>query len=251
MSRSAPAASNQGTDLSCNYYPPQCTKCYRSEINTAATGSFGIKNEMLGRAVERTRSSNASLPSRRFLVDVDEHLNIVKLMELKVEPILTKPGDVPRATRTSTSQSACNSEAADAVKRVRSYSRRLPQMVKDRVEFDPPLKQSSSRKASTIDDEEDDSLGLSDIMGSSSTEAGAVSPNVSEINRTMQQNNSSHQSVPPLNPQNTSPKRGFFRKKTYRRITNSELVGKKEPSKLITGAALCLEAQQQNKKRVI
>jgi hypothetical protein len=156
--------------------------------------------------------------------------------------------------------------------------------VKDLVDFDPPLKgllkestaTSSTQDTSTINDDEEDSLAFppsenandknlqSDYMNSSlaiiaSVGEGEGDDDTTNVSRpdpsllpTAQENGSNR---PPSlsetsSKQATTPtkKRGFFRKKTYRRVTNDSELQEKDPSFLNT-AADCLKTQQQKQKK--
>jgi hypothetical protein len=181
-----------------------------------------------------------------------------------------------------------NESTDDTIKRVNSYSRQVPYIVKDSIDFDPRLKESSStQETSPINDVEEDSLGFLQPatcwgMPSESEDAdytylqsdfdsnlaivagvGEYDPNASRptfsrsfLPHMQEKNNrSNHQLKPPMKT-NTSTKGGFFRKKSCR-LTGSGPVNKhsqgsereeKEPSVLMTGAASSLEAQQQKTK---
>eukprot|EP00985_Skeletonema_marinoi_P010348 scaffold4866_cov147-Skeletonema_marinoi.AAC.1 len=263
----------------------------------------------------------ASTP-RRFVVEVDENMNILKLKEVNdysetnaiyrpvltsgkdrtnrrrsssfdgrqptrdecrqnrrrsssCEPMLTRSSalrsSLVRSSFTSRSRSVLNQSVSfsihdesteDTIKRVSSYSRQVPQ-IRDGVDFDPRLKESSSTQAtSTINDDEEDSFGFLQPatfwdnsesedanlqFGVASNLAIVASVEEAEVFDQDKSELSSHT--------NTSSRRKFFGKKSTRRTvpvnTHSHRSKReeKETSVLMTGAASCLEAQQLSAKR--
>jgi len=261
----------------------------------------------------------ASTP-RRFFVEVDENMNILKLKEVNdysetnaiykpvltsgkdrtnrrrsssfdgrqptrdecrqnrrrsssCEPLLTRSSalrsSLVRSSFTSRSRSGLNQSVSfsihdesteDTIKRVSSYSRQVPQ-IRDVVDFDPRLKESSSTQAtSTINDDEEDSLGFlqpatfwelpseSEDANDSNLQFGvasnlAIVASVEEAEE-FDQDRSELSSL-------TKTSRKFFGKKSTRRtvpVNTHSHRSEKETSVLMTGAASCLEAQQLSAK---
>jgi hypothetical protein len=260
----------------------------------------------------------ASTP-RRFFVEVDENMNILKLKEVNdysetnaiykpvltsgkdrtnrrrsssfdgrqptrdecrqnrrrsssCEPLLTRSSalrsSLVRSSFTSRSRSGLNQSVSfsihdesteDTIKRVSSYSRQVPQ-IRDVVDFDPRLKESSSTQAtSTINDDEEDSLGFlqpatfwelpseSEDANDSNLQFGvasnlAIVASVEEAEE-FDQDRSELSSL-------TKTSRKFFGKKSTRRTVpvNTHSHRSEETSVLMTGAASCLEAQQLSSK---
>jgi len=336
MSRNRTAASLQGSltaALSNLYSPSEGKSSTLPRGECTAPGSNGMAKVMPQQGSTRAPSS-----SRRFIVEVDEDMNILNLKEVNDdsqpnvthEPLLTSEQYRQCRLRSSSLQptwdeyrksrrrsSSCeppltrlnasftsrsrpglnpsvhafsihNESTEDTIKRVNSYSRQVPYIVKDSIDFDPRLKESSStQETSPINDVEEDSLGFLQPatcrgMPSESEDAdytylqsdfdsnlaivagvGEYDPNASRptfsrsfLPHMQEKNNrSNHQLKPPMKT-NTSTKGGFFRKKSCR-LTGSGPVNKhsqgsereeKEPSVLMTGAASSLETQQQKTK---
>lgn len=255
---------------------------------------------------------------RRFFVEVDENMNILKLKEVNdysetnaiykpvltsgkdrtnrrrsssfdgrqptrdecrqnrrrsssCEPMLTRSSalrsSLVRSSFTSRSRSGLNQSVSfsihdesteDTIKRVSSYSRQVPQ-IRDVVDFDPRLKESSSTQAtSTINDDEEDSLGflqpatfweLSEDANDSNLQFGVAS-NLAIVASVEEAEEFDQDKSELSSYTNTSSRRKFFGKKSTRRTvpvnTHSHRSEReeKETSVLITGAANCLEAQQ-------
>eukprot|EP00984_Skeletonema_dohrnii_P011093 scaffold4401_cov74-Skeletonema_dohrnii-CCMP3373.AAC.2 len=286
--------------------------------SAALTSAFSTHQ---GKASGNIKAVAAASTPRRFFVEVDENMNILKLKKVNdysetnaiykpvltsgkdrtnrrrsssfdgrqptrdecrqnrrrsssCEPMLTRSSalrsSLVRSSFTSRSRSGLNQSVSfsihdesteDTIKRVSSYSRQVPQ-IRDVVDFDPRLKESSSTQAtSTINDDEEDSLGFlqpatfwelpteSEDANDSNLQSGvasnlAIVASVEEAEVFDQDKSelSSHA--------NTSSRRKFFGKKSTRRTvpdnayqhrSNRE---EKETSVLMTGAASCLKAQQ-------
>ena len=261
----------------------------------------------------------ASTP-RRFFVEVDENMNILKLKEVNdysetnaiykpvltsgkdrtnrrrsssfdgrqptrdecrqnrrrsssCEPMLTRSSalrsSLVRSSFTSRSRSGLNQSVSfsihdesteDTIKRVSSYSRQVPQ-IRDVVDFDPRLKESSSTQAtSTINDDEEDSFGFlqpatfwdnseSEDANDSNLQFGVAS-NLAIVASVEEAEEFDQDKSELSSYTNTSSRRKFFGKKSTRRTvpvnTHSHRSEReeKETSVLMTGAANCLEAQQ-------
>lgn len=327
MSRSS-RPNNISSAYASLYSPPQgiSTPSPPPQSNNTSQG----KDAMLRRSDERTRSTVETVAPRRFLIEVDDDMNILKLKEVlresqlahnssrrssrrrsssceppssshheqrlptsneyrrsrrrssSCEPPVLRPS--LRSSRIRVSFSIHDENTEDTIRRVSSYSMQLPQIVKDLVDFDPPLKgslkestaTSSTQDTSTINDDEEDSLAFgpsenandknlqSDYMDSSLAIIASVGDDEGDdgsttnsrsdpsLLPTVQENGSNR---PPSLPetaskQATTPtkKRGFFRRKTYRRVTNDSELKEKDPSFLNT-AADCLKTQQQKQKK--
>lgn len=344
MSRSRP--DNISSAYASLYSPPQGTSTPPPPPQTNNTSQG--KDAMLRRSDERTRyMAETATPRRKFIVEVDDDMNILQLKEVltkdesqlprnylpyrksrrrsssceppsrsqreagsptsdeyrrsrrrssSCEPPVLRSSLKSSRSRSELNQSVSfsfhNENTEDTIRRVSSYSRQLPQIVKDLVDFDPPLKgslkestaTSSTQDTSTINDDEEDSLAFppvplfekpsenandknlqSDYMDSSlaiiasvdedevekcdTTDAPCPDPSLLS---TVQGNGSNR---PPSLPETSSKqattrtkKRGLFRRKTYRRVTNDSELQEKDPSFLNT-AADCLKIQQQKQKK--
>jgi hypothetical protein len=341
MSRSRP--NNISSAYASLYSPPQGTSAPSLPPQTNNTSQG--KDAMLRRSDERTRSTAETVAPRRFIVEVDDDMNILQLKEVlskdesqlprnylpyrksrrrsssceppsrsqreagsptsdeyrrsrrrssSCEPPVLRSSLKSSRSRSELNQSVSfsihNENTEDTIRRVSSYSRQPPQIMKDLVDFDPPLEgslkestaTSSTQDMSTINDDEEDSLAFppaplfitkpsenandknlqSDYMDSSLAIVGEdegdddTTNNVSRPDPsslpTVQENGSN---CPPSLPDSSSKqattqtkKRGFFRKKTYRRVTNDSELQEKDPSFLNT-AADCLKTQQQKQKK--
>lgn len=336
MSRSRP--DNISSAYASLYSPPQGTSTPSPPPQTNNTSQG--KDAMMRRSDERTRSmAETATPRRKFIVEVDDDMNILQLKEVltkdesqlprnylpyrksrrrsssceppsrsqrerglptsdeyrrsrrrssSCEPPVLRPSLRSSRSRSELNQNVSfsirNENTEDTIRRVSSYSRQHPSIVKDLVDFDPPLKgllkestaTSSTQDTSTINDDEEDSLAFppsenandknlqSDYMNSSlaiiaSVGEGEGDDDTTNVSRpdpsllpTAQENGSNR---PPSlsetsSKQATTPtkKRGFFRKKTYRRVTNDSELQEKDPSFLNT-AADCLKTQQQKQKK--
>lgn len=326
MSRSRP--DNISPAYASLYAPPHPYS--PTQTNNTSQG----KDAMLRRSDERTRSMVETVAPRKFLVEVDDDMNILKLKEVladnpsrrksrrrsssceppsrsqrerglptsneyrrsrrrssSCEPPVLRPSLRSSRSRSELNQSVSfsirNENTEDTIRRVSSYSRQLPQIVKDLVDFDPPLKKgslkestatSSTQDTSTINDDEEDSLAFppessenandknlqSDYMDSNlaiiasggededEDDTTNVSRSDPSLLSTVQENVSNR---PPSLPETSSKqatkptkKRGFFKRKTYRRVTNDSELQEEDPSFLNT-AADCLKTQQQKQKK--